>query len=114
MQAEGEKAMTDTITEHAGVEVRGPVVPRSGDILTAEAVAFVAELQRRFGHRRDELLARRTGRRVDAARTGRLDFLADTDQVRRADWVVAAAPADLVDRRVEITGPPEPKMAINA
>src|SRR6478672_257143 len=103
-----------TITTHAGVEVRGPAVARSGDILTDQALAFVAELQRRFGHRRDELLAARTGRRAEAARTGRLDFLPETAQVRRADWMVAAAPADLVDRRVEITGPPEPKMAINA
>ena len=106
--------MSDTITAHAGVEIRGPVVPRAGDILTDEAVAFVAELQRRFGHRRNELLARRTERRAEAARTGRLDFLPDTAQVRSADWAVAPAPPDLVDRRVEITGPPEPKMAINA
>ena len=106
--------MSDTITAETSVEIRGPVVPRSGEILTDDALAFVAELQRRFGHRRDELLARRTRRRAEAARTGRLDFLPDTDQVRRADWVVAPAPADLIDRRVEITGPPEPKMAINA
>ena len=106
--------MSDTITAPAGVEVRGPAVPRSGDILTDDALAFVAELQRRFGHRRDELLAARAHRRAEAARTGRLDFLPDTEQIRRADWAVAAAPADLVDRRVEITGPPEPKMAINA
>ena len=106
--------MSDTSTDSAAVEVSGPAVPRSGDILTTDAVAFVAELQRRFGHRRDELLAGRTQRRAEAARTGRLDFLPDTDQIRRADWLVAAAPADLVDRRVEITGPPEPKMAINA
>jgi malate synthase len=102
------------MTAPAGVEVRGPAVPRSGDILTDDALAFVAELHRRFGHRRDELLAARAHRRAEAARTGRLDFLPDTEQIRRADWAVAAAPADLVDRRVEITGPPEPKMAINA
>jgi malate synthase len=102
------------MTASAGVEVRGPAVPRSGDILTDDALAFVAELHRRFGHRRDELLAARAHRRAEAARTGRLDFLPDTEQIRRADWAVAAAPADLVDRRVEITGPPEPKMAINA
>ena len=108
------EAVSDISTDTAPVEVRGPVVPRSGDILTDGALAFVAELQRRFGHRRDELLTRRTRRRAEAARTGRLDFLPDTEQVRRADWVVATAPADLVDRRVEITGPPEPKMAINA
>jgi malate synthase len=106
--------VNDISTDTAPVEVRGPVVPRSGEILTNEALAFVAELQRRFGHRRDELLAGRTQRRAEAARTGLLDFLPDTDGIRNADWVVAAAPADLVDRRVEITGPPEPKMAINA
>jgi malate synthase len=98
----------------ATADVRGPSVPRSAEILTDEALAFVAELQRRFGHRRDELLDARAQRRGDAARTGRLDFLPETAHVRNADWVVAAAPADLVDRRVEITGPPEPKMAINA
>ncbi|MEP6562293.1 MAG: malate synthase A, partial [Nakamurella sp.] len=106
--------MTDARTDSVAVEVRGPAVPRSGDILTNEALAFVAELQRRFGGRRDELLARRAERRAEAARTGRLDFLPDTQWVRDGDWKVAAAPADLTDRRVEITGPPEPKMAINA
>ncbi len=96
------------------VEIRGPAVPGSEKILTDDALAFVAELQGRFGARRDELLARRADRRAEAARRGRLDFLAETQQVRQADWTVAAAPPDLLDRRVEITGPPEPKMAINA
>jgi malate synthase len=108
------KQVSDTSTDTTTVEVSGPAVPRSGDILTDEALAFVAELQRRFGQRRDELLARRAERRAEAARTGRLNFLPDTEPVRRGDWTVAPAPADLVDRRVEITGPPEPKMAINA
>jgi len=98
----------------ATIEVRGPSVPRSDVILTNEALTFVAELQRRFGHRRDELLDRRAHRRAEAARTGGLDFLPETRQVRDGDWTVAAAPADLQDRRVEITGPPESKMAINA
>ncbi len=106
--------MTDSGTDRRSVEVSGPAVPRSAEILTHDALTFVAELQRRFGARRDELLARRRQRRAEAARTGRLDFLPDTSQVRAADWVVAPAPADLADRRVEITGPPEPKMAINA
>lgn len=96
------------------IEVRGPSVPRSELILTQDALAFVADLQRRFGTRRDELLTRRTQRRAEAARTGRLDFLPDTEVVRRGNWTVGQAPPDLVDRRVEITGPPEPKMAINA
>jgi malate synthase len=83
-------------------------------ILTPEAVAFVAGLHRAFGSRRDELLAARAKRRAEAARTGRLDFLPDTGAVREAGWRVAEAPADLRDRRVEITGPTERKMAINA
>ncbi|MET0865391.1 MAG: malate synthase A, partial [Nakamurella sp.] len=101
-----------TDTEIADIEVRGPSVTRSADILTDDALVFIAELQRRFGHRRDELLESRAQRRNEAARTGRLDFLAETANVRNADWKVASAPADLLDRRVEITGPPEPKMAI--
>ena len=84
------------------------------DILTDKAVAFVTDLQRRFGARRDELLARRAARRAEVARTGRLDFLPETAQTRAAGWRVAPAPPDLVDRRVEITGPTERKMTINA
>jgi malate synthase len=106
--------VSGAVTTSTTVEVSGPPVPQSADILTDDALAFVAELQRRFGHRRDELLESRVQRRGEAARTGRLDFLPETANVRNADWKVAAAPADLLDRRVEITGPPEPKMAINA
>ncbi|MEV4318422.1 malate synthase A [Actinocrispum sp. NPDC049592] len=83
-------------------------------ILTPEAVAFLGGLHRAFGARRDELLAARANRRAEAARTGRLDFLPDTQHIREGDWRVAEAPADLRDRRVEITGPTERKMAINA
>ncbi|MBD5787731.1 malate synthase A [Cellulosimicrobium terreum] len=102
------------MTSTTAATVHGPEVDRSAEILTPEALAFVAELQRRFGGRRDELLAARSTRREEVARTGRLDFLPETADVRAADWTVATAPADLVDRRVEITGPPTPKMAINA
>ncbi|HET6214139.1 MAG TPA: malate synthase A, partial [Micromonosporaceae bacterium] len=84
------------------------------DMLSAEARAFVADLHRRFAERRDELLARRTDRRAEIARTGRLDFLPETKEIRDADWRVPPAPADLTDRRVEITGPTERKMTINA
>ena len=84
------------------------------EILTTEALAFVADLQRRFGPRRDELLARRAERRAEIARTGRLDFLPETREVRAADWQVPPPPPGLADRRVEITGPTERKMAINA
>jgi malate synthase len=84
------------------------------DILTPAAVAFVEDLQRRFGARRTELLARRERRRAEAARAGSLDFLTETAAVRAANWRVQPAPADLTDRRVEITGPTERKMSINA
>jgi malate synthase len=98
----------------AQLTVTGPPVERSEEILTPEALAFVADLQTRFGHRRDELLAARRTRRAEIGRIGRLDFLAETADVRSAEWQVAPAPADLLDRRVEITGPTERKMAINA
>jgi malate synthase len=102
------------VTPVTDVRVDGYAVDRGDEILTDEAVDFVANLQRRFGARRDDLLRRRIVRRDEIARTGRLDFLAETRHVRDGDWTVAAAPRDLTDRRTEITGPTERKMAINA
>src|SRR5262249_46649058 len=96
------------------VTVSGPAVERSAEILTPEALTFVADLQTRFGARRDELLAARRTRRAEISSTGRLDFLPETADGRAGDWQVAPAPRDLLDRRVEITGPTERKMAINA
>ncbi|MFE9257337.1 malate synthase A [Streptomyces sp. NPDC006879] len=89
-------------------------LPRQDEVLTEAALAFVAELHRRFTPRRDELLARRAERRAEIARTSHLDFLPDTAQVREGDWKVAPAQAALNDRRVEITGPTDRKMTINA
>ncbi|HKC27468.1 MAG TPA: malate synthase A, partial [Jatrophihabitans sp.] len=97
-----------------GTAVDPTAVPGAQEVLTPDAVAFVAELQRRFGARRDELLEARRERYTRTARTGRLDFLDSTAAVRAAAWTVADCPPDLRDRRVEITGPPDPKMAINA
>jgi malate synthase len=96
-----------------GVVVTGPTDGFDA-ILTPDALAFVAELQRRFDGRRRELLAARTARqaRFDA---GELPtFLPETAEVRAGDWRVAPAPADLNDRRAEITGPVDRKMIINA
>ena len=84
------------------------------EILSEEAVAFVADLNRRFRPRRNELLAARAARRAEIAGGDSLGFLAETADVRAGDWTVPAAPADLTDRRVEITGPTERKMTINA
>ncbi len=97
-----------------GVELRGPAVPGAERILTDDSVAFVADLQRRFGPARLDLLQRRAERQAELDAGVRPDFLAGTRAVREADWTVAPAPADLDDRRVEITGPAEPKMMINA
>ncbi|MDX3373322.1 malate synthase A [Streptomyces sp. ME02-6991-2A] len=90
-------------------------LPRQEEVLTDAALAFVAELHRQFTPRRNELLARRTERRAEIARTSTLDFLPETAAVRADDsWEVAPAPAALNDRRVEITGPTDRKMTINA
>ncbi|MGW5052162.1 malate synthase A [Actinokineospora sp. NPDC004072] len=94
----------------ADIQVLGGPVHRGAEVLTPEALAFVAGLQREFAGRRDELLAERARRRA----LGVLDFLADTRAIRAGDWQVAPIPEALRDRRVEITGPTEPKMAINA
>jgi malate synthase len=98
----------------ASIDISGPPVDRSEEILTPDALDFVADLQRRFGGTRDSLLAARRERRETIARTGRLDFLPGTAGIRDGDWSVAPVPGDLQDRRVEITGPTERKMAINA
>src|SRR3954469_23726938 len=98
-----------------GIQVKGAVAGRKGETLTDEALAFVAELQREFGARRKELLAARAERqqRLD---DGELpDFLPGTSRVREDDsWRVAPLAPGLEDRRVEITGPVERKMMINA
>ncbi|MER6759206.1 MULTISPECIES: malate synthase A [Amycolatopsis] len=96
------------------VQVLGGSVERGDEILTPEALAFVAGLHDEYAARRDELLVARGKRREEARTTGRLDFLAETKQVRESDWQVAGAPAALRDRRVEITGPTDRKMTINA
>jgi malate synthase len=97
-----------------GVRILGAVSSEFAQILTPEAVAFAARLQRAFGDRRAELLAHRQARQADFD-AGRLpDFLPETRAVREGDWTCAPYPADLADRRVEITGPTDRKMVINA
>jgi len=98
-----------------GIVVRGPVPEGPPqDLLPREALEFLASLQRAFNGRRLELLDRRSSRqtRLDAGELP--DFLPETADVRAGDWVVAPLPDDLLDRRVEITGPVDRKMVINA
>lgn len=98
----------------AGIEVTAPISKEFAEILTPEAMAFVAKLHRTFETRRQKLLGRRLERQkeLDAGRMP--DFLPETANVRAGDWTIAPVPHDLQCRRVEITGPVERKMIINA
>jgi malate synthase len=96
------------------IEVRGPVEGRFADILTPEALGFVAWLQRELGGARQALLRRRVERQAEFDAGARLDFLPETRGIRDGAWTVAPAPADLQRRWVELTGPAERKMIINA
>jgi malate synthase len=97
-----------------GIDVRASVEGRFAEILTPEALGFVRDLQREFGARREEILGRRAQRQAELDRGGTLDFLPETRDVRESDWTVEPVPSDLQDRRVEITGPVDRKMIINA
>jgi malate synthase len=90
------------------------VAPADQEILSSEALAFVELLQRELGPRRVELLQSRIARQRELDAGARPDFLRDTKDVREGDWQVAPPPSDLQDRRVEITGPVDRKMMINA
>src|SRR5947207_7900694 len=104
-----------TATTHPpGVKVLAPVNETHARILTPEAIDFIVDLQRTFNARRKELLNARQERqkRLDAGE--KPDFLETTRAIRESEWTVAPVPPDIVDRRVEITGPVERKMIINA
>jgi malate synthase len=102
------------MSTHARLELTGPMHAGFDEILTPDALEFVAELQHRFGSRRQELLEARARRR-DRLRAGEmLDFLPDTHEIRDGDWTVAPVPQDMQQRWVEITGPTDRKMVINA
>jgi len=97
-----------------GIEVFGPVSDEFKHILTPEALKFVGALAREFDSRRKELLERRKTVQQDIDSGKFPDFLPETQQIRDGDWKVAPVPEDLRDRRVEITGPVDRKMVINA
>jgi malate synthase len=97
-----------------GVQITGTISPEFANILTNEAVAFVAKLERLLGERRRELLQTRLNRQAEIDAGKMPDFLPETASIRESEWTVAPIPADLQDRRVEITGPVDRKMVINA
>src|SRR4029077_6190142 len=98
----------------AGVQILGALDKQSDEILTPETLKFIVDLERRFGPKRRELLAARLERQAKFDAGERPDFLPQTAEIRKANWTVAPLPADLLDRRVEITGPVDRKMVINA
>lgn len=105
---------TETLKVPAGVQLVGEIKPEYTEILTPQAIELIVKLQRTFGARREELLARRAERQKELDAGKLPGFLPETAQIRESDWTVAPIPADLQDRRVEITGPVERKMIINA
>ena len=106
--------MSHTNSQVGGASVLAPVPHEYEDILSPEAVSFLVSLHKKFNDRRLDLLRRRIERqeRIDAGELP--DFLPETESIRKSDWRVAPIPHDLVDRRVEITGPVDRKMVINA
>jgi malate synthase len=98
----------------SGLRITAAVLPEYERVLTPAALAFVALLSRRFEPRRRELLLARAARQEEFDAGKMPDFLAGTRGVRDSEWTIAAQPADLLDRRVEITGPTDRKMVINA
>jgi len=101
------------MTYPAGINISVPLSLEQSGILTTEALEFIAELARKFGPVRHTLLERRVKRQTELEAGRLFDFLDETASVRDADWTIAPVPAELLDRRVEITGPAERKMLIN-
>jgi len=106
--------MTGSQSYLEGLEITAPVTPEFAEILTPAALTFVATLVREFGSRRDELLQKRAERQAEYDAGKLPDFLPETAHIRQSSWTVAPIPPDLQDRRVEITGPTDRKMIINA
>jgi len=110
-----ESNMSNSTKPSQGVEIKAPVAPELSRTLTPEAVAFVAKLAREFQPTRKSLLARRVERQTEIDAGTLPDFLSATKSIREdKSWKVASIPADLLDRRTEITGPVDRKMVINA
>jgi len=106
--------MIDQLTLTTGVELTATISPETRKILVPEATELIAALDRSFKERRQELLQRRDQRQMELNKGKLPDFLAETIAVRNGEWIVEPIPVDLQDRRVEITGPTDRKMVINA
>ena len=105
---------TTEITMNNTFEIKGKLSEEFDEILTDDALEFVSKLHRYFNPTRKKLLENRKSRQLELDRGVKPDFLSDTEFIRKGNWKVAPIPADLQDRRVEITGPVDRKMIINA
>ena len=94
--------MTTSKPSFQNLEIKGEITPEFAEILTPEALNFVATLVRAFSDRREELLQRRAQRQAEIDAGKMPDFLPETEHIRASDWTIAPVPADLQDRRVEI------------
>jgi malate synthase len=106
--------VTSGVYRVGGVSIRAARGPRFDEILTKEALGFVAELHKKFEKKRAELIDARTKRQSRFDKGELPDFLNETRKVRESDWKIGKLPKDLIDRRVEITGPVDRKMVVNA
>ncbi|HEX5463260.1 MAG TPA: malate synthase A, partial [Burkholderiales bacterium] len=104
----------DDSSRPQGIQILGKVTPQYNDILSHQALTFVTKLSRQFENRRQQLMQARTERQRRFNAGGLPDFLPDTAAIRAGNWKVQPVPPDLQDRRVEITGPTDRKMVINA
>ena len=101
------------MTYATGININASVTPEQSAILTPQALDFIAGLARKFEPVRQSLLQRRVQRQIELDAGKLPDFLAETAAVRNSEWTIAPLPAELLDRRVELTGPAERKMLIN-
>ena len=101
-------------TAPEGIEIKGAYTSEYAEILSSEALTFIAKLQRKFNKTRKELLQKRVERQQEIDAGKMPDFLIETQKIRESEWTIDPLPSDLLDRRVEITGPVERKMVINA
>ena len=112
-----ERSLRDILNDQLwseGILINGEVTDTYAQILTLDAIRFIAKLSHQFSETRQQLLAARQRRQKDLDMGKLPDFLAETAEIRKGDWKVAPIPKDLEDRRVEITGPVDRKMIINA
>ena len=101
-------------TQTTGIQIVGELLPGFEEILSRDALTFIEQLEKKFGTRRKELLMKRQQKQTEIDQGKLPTFLPETEYIRKGEWKIWPLPKDLQDRRVEITGPTDRKMIINA